>query len=511
MKERISSFIIACALVFSCVAIPFLTRPVPASATGAEGMLSWEYMMHLWALEGLFTHDSANYYGGFQGYTDEQKSNAMSGLKDFYDGQTRDLKNWLVVGKGIAEAKVNDWWDKLKSGTLDLVGDVGSAVYDWLNSKSKEVEEQWSDGQSSTVDRSKFIKDGYISGDTLSDFMISYASRGSKKPQFYYDQPSGKFKAFYILPYAYTYEHLYGDIDKSCDFTIIYVDNVGYVSGQKFIKWGDDQQAPTISGTYYLQNFGYAKDIGFYDFIDKISDDLVGSVTVDDKEQEKYKLPPTSAEMDASKQLPAVIDTYGGNLPQPYKKPENNDKHKPVPFVPTPVPVDWTRIHGDGDGSGGVKIIIKDTDINSTKQFNYNEYKKLQVQIKKLSQTLNKILNLKQYNIENNTEIDGDGKTLPIMEPDFHQAIDLKKKFPFSLPWDVLYIFKLFNSSPEAPAVTIDYPVISKGSGWGCYTVTTKPIVVDFNTDTWNKVAKVCRVMLFLLFAVGVCWAFFVK
>ena len=498
MKERISSFIIACALVFSCVAIPFLTRPVPAQATGVEGMLSWEYMMHLWALEGLFTHDSANYYGGFQGYTDEQKSNAMSGLKDFYDGQTRDLKNWLVVGKGIAEAKVNDWWDNLKSGTLDLVGDVGSAVYDWLNSKSASTSQQWADYKDIPSFDTPLISAQISNAVSLTESFAKYKMKNSFQ-DVVNESDIKNAKVILISGTTSTYDEnafmcVYngpatGSLDLNrLDASIYSVNNNSYY---KTSEW---------CGPDYFSFSPYVNDANTYVF---------SNYTVKDKD--KYKVPPSEEQLEQERKLPAVIDTYGGNLPQPYKKPDNDDKEKPVPYVPTPVPVDWTRIHGDGDGSGGVKIIIKDTDINSTKQFNYNEYKKLQVQIKKLSQTLNKILNLKQYNIENNTEIDGDGKTLPIMEPDFHQAIDLKKKFPFSLPWDVLYIFKLFNSSPEAPAVTIDYPVISKGSGWGGYTVTTKPIVVDFNTDTWNQVAKVCRVMLFLLFAVGICWAFFVK
>ncbi|MDD6551279.1 MAG: hypothetical protein PUF16_05805 [Lachnospiraceae bacterium] len=506
MTKKLSSFIVACALVFCTASMPFFTRTLPAYAS-AEALADWEIMQHLYSLLGLFTHDSANYYGGFQGYTDEEKANAMSGLKDFFDGRTQSLRNHLVVGKGIAEAKVNDWFSKLKNGTLDFVSDVGSSVFDWFNAQSGEVAKQWSDGQAPIVDRSKFISGDHISESTLIDYMYSYASRDGKKPQV---SKPGDVIAFYILPFAYQYNTLGSDIDKDCDFTFIYVDKYGYVEGQKFEWWPDTED---LSGSYYKQTFGYANKIGFSDWLSKVTGSLVGAITVDDKEQEKYKLPPTSAEIDASKQLPSVIDTYGGNLPQPYKKPENDDKHKPVPFVPTPIPVDWRIFHGQGDGSGGIKIVIKDTDINSIKKFTYNEYKKTQIQLNKLTQTLNNIQNLIQVNTKNNTYIDKDGKekTLPIIEPDFSQDVDLKKKFPFSLPWDVMCIFKMLNASPEAPAVTIDYPVIKNGSGWGGYTVITKPIEVDFNTDTWNKVAKVCRVMLFLLFAVGICWAFFVK
>ena len=502
MKERISSLIIACALVFSCVAIPFIARPVPAFATGAEGMLSWEYMMHLWALEGLFTHDSANYYGGFQGYTDEQKSNAMSGLKDFYDGQTRDLKNWLVVGKGIAEAKVNEWWDNLKSGTLDLVGDVGSAVYDWLNAKSSDVAKQWSSDAPANI---KYNSDGNISAKALESYLFSLSPL---KP--FWQRHSYPIECCGISYLSMSSSRLI--------YVRVYTKHVfddGIVRYQEYEFDGIPQSSETIEWT--------GPEGPFHDWctLDKIKSNIIDNPSsfwtdiIDNGEKVDIKPLPTYKDLENQKQLPAVIDTYGGNLPKPYRDPNNDDdgdgKNKPVPYTPQPIKVPWELLHGDGDGSGGVKIIIKDTDINSIKEFNYNEYKKLQVQIKKLSQTLNKILNLNQYNIENNTKIGGDGKTLPFIEPDFHQAIDFKKKFPFSLPWDVLYIFKLFNSSPEAPAVTIDYPVISKGSGWGGYTVTTKPIVVDFNTDIWNKVAKVCRVMLFLLFSVGICWAFFVK
>lgn len=497
MKERISSFIIACTLVFSCVAIPFIARPVPASAS-AEGMLEWEYMMHLWSLEGLFTHESANYYGGFQGYSAEQKFNSMSGLKNFFDGQRSDLHNWLLYHELIAESKVNEWWDNLKSGTLDLVSDVGSSVYDWLNSKSGEVAKQWQDGIPESVNRDKFIDGNYLSPDALHNYLYKVGLSYSRSGHCVFENQDGftsDLEYFYQIPAN----------------RAIFPDRIScFVSGNnsRHFHYYYELVVSDSSGTAFW-NVYYRN--GNYD----VPSDVINGICVDDKAQEKVQLPPTVDDLEKDKQLPSVIDTYGGNLPKPYRDPNNDDdgdeKEKPVPFVPEPINIPWSLIHGDGDGSGGVKIIIKDTDINSTKQFNYNEYKKLQIQIKKLSQTLNKILNLKQYNIQNNKEIGGKEKVLPFIQPDFHQAIDFKKKFPFSLPWDVLYIFKLFNESPEAPAVTIDYPVISKGSGWGGYTVITKPIDVDFNTDIWNKVAKVCRVMLFLLFGVGICWAFFVK
>ena len=494
MKERILSFIIACALFFSCVAIPFVTRPVPAFATVSEGMLSWEYMMHLWALEGLFTHDSANYYGGFQGYSAEQKSNAMSGLKDFFDGQTSDLHNWLLYHQLIAESKVNEWWNSLKSGTLDLVGDVGSAVYDWLNSKSGEVAKQWQDGIPESVNRDNFIDGNYLSVEAIDKYLynfgLSYASKCLWSNNVGVSGlPLKHFEYFYQIPVDPVYFPSY----TAC-----------------FVAGNNSKHYHYILGLEVFDDTALWHDFyrsGNFD----VSSDVINGICVDDKAQEKVQLPPTVDDLEKDKHFPSVIDTYGGNLPKPYNDDDGSKNEKPVPYVPKPIQVPWHLIHGDGDGSGGVKIIINDSDINSTNKFDYNYYRKLQVQIKKLSQTLNKILNLKQYNILNNTEIGGKGKVLPFIQPDFHQAIDFKKKFPFSLPWDVLYIFKLFNASPEAPVVTIDYPVISKGSGWGGYTVTTKPIVVDFNTDIWNNVAKVCRVMLFLLFAVGICCAFFVK
>ena len=97
------------------------------------------------------------------------------------------------------------------------------------------------------------------------------------------------------------------------------------------------------------------------------------------------------------------------------------------------------------------------------------------------------------------------------VNPDFNNSLNLKEKFPFSLPWDLLVIFKIFNSSPEAPCFTIPYPTINSGGGGFGYTVSSESLTIDLNNDTFNGVAKVLRVCLFLLFAVGLVLLFWVK
>lgn len=67
-----------------------------------------------------------------------------------------------------------------------------------------------------------------------------------------------------------------------------------------------------------------------------------------------------------------------------------------------------------------------------------------------------------------------------------------KEKFPTSVPWDVAMIVNAMSAEPQAPIMKL--PLVLEQFG------ISEEITVDLSTDEWEKLAKLCRYMLSLLF-----------
>ncbi len=67
-----------------------------------------------------------------------------------------------------------------------------------------------------------------------------------------------------------------------------------------------------------------------------------------------------------------------------------------------------------------------------------------------------------------------------------------KEKFPTSVPWDVAMIVNAMSAEPQAPVMKL--PLVLEQFG------ISEEITIDLSTDEWEKLAKLCRYMLSLLF-----------
>lgn len=67
-----------------------------------------------------------------------------------------------------------------------------------------------------------------------------------------------------------------------------------------------------------------------------------------------------------------------------------------------------------------------------------------------------------------------------------------KEKFPTSIPWDVSMVVNSMCAPPEAPVVTLPLEISSLRI--------KEEIVVDLSKDEWQKLAKMCRSLLSVLF-----------
>lgn len=67
-----------------------------------------------------------------------------------------------------------------------------------------------------------------------------------------------------------------------------------------------------------------------------------------------------------------------------------------------------------------------------------------------------------------------------------------KEKFPTSVPWDVAMIVNAMSAEPQAPVMKI--PLVLEQFG------ISEEVTIDLSSDEWEKLAKLCRYLLSLLF-----------
>lgn len=91
-------------------------------------------------------------------------------------------------------------------------------------------------------------------------------------------------------------------------------------------------------------------------------------------------------------------------------------------------------------------------------------------------------------------------------------SFPLSNYFPFCLPFDAVRIFKMVNGSPQAPQISFNANSIFGGyfknynHGSDGDLVKIRGDTVTLDLAAFNTVAMICRVMMYLLFLVGVCF-----
>lgn len=67
-----------------------------------------------------------------------------------------------------------------------------------------------------------------------------------------------------------------------------------------------------------------------------------------------------------------------------------------------------------------------------------------------------------------------------------------REKFPTSVPWDIAMVVNAMSAEPQAPVMKL--PLVLEQFG------ISEEVTIDLSTDEWEKLAKLCRYMLSLLF-----------
>ena len=506
-KKQIFSFILAFLSVFMSFSYCLL-KPVPVHAADpatATAIDLWQLFAGLLGSWGISNEHTMNMFSSPDASYQDYK-----GAQDFSIGQMNDFQRFINAHShdtSVAEGRWKGFIYNLKHGKVDLSSDAGQLFSDWISKVSEKASEAWDSFiNSSTLNPSSY-GDYFDSNGNLTDIGLKTLLLSLNK------QYTNKLD----LPDDWEW------CGKSCIF-------VTWFSDGNLLFNSFDTSDPLVVGTspscrypvgtsYGFGGKGGSRVINPKDCLFYYSS--VPIYTSDDTEhkvdlREKYKSPDIFAPAQ-EKQLPSVISEHGSNLPVPQNDDNNNDDDKkPVtPVTPVPINYPWEKLYPsdpvtitDPSGHGDPITIYKPStqiDINTYLKWSKKNYTDIKNQIDIISNTINKILNIKmsKTKLKDTTKIK--------VNPDFNNSLNLKEKFPFSLPWDLLVIFKIFNSSPEAPCFTIPYPTINSGRGGFGYSVSAESLTIDLNNDTFNGVAKVLRVCLFLLFAVGLVLLFWVK
>lgn len=516
-KKQIFSFILAFLSVFMSFSYCLL-KPVPVNAEATTTAIElWQLFAGLLGSWGIADEHSMNMFSSPDASYQDYK-----GAQDFSIGQMNDFQRFINAHShdtSVAEARWKGFIYNLKHGKVDLASDVGQLFSDWISKVSEKAQSAWNDYiNTQSFDKSKYKdlvdSNGYMTRDFI--FKVYCALYPEKVPKDQLNNPG------YILDGYYAY---WGcmvsnySIGPKCFFAYRNSEGkivVTFLSPDKpFVTVGDRGSG---AGSDWSGPYAYVPDLSNCIF-------YYSSVPVyatDDKEhkvdlREKYKSPDILAPAQ-EKQLPSVISEHGSNLPVPQNDNDDNGDNDKKPLTPvTPVPINypWEKLYPsapvtitDPTGHGDPITIYKPStqiDIKTYLKWSIKNYTDIKNQIDIISKTINNILKIQmsKTKLKDTTKIK--------VNPDFNNSLNLKEKFPFSLPWDLLVIFKIFNSSPEAPCFTIPYPTINSGGGGFGYSVSAESLTIDLNNDTFNGVAKVLRVCLFLLFAVGLVLLFWVK
>lgn len=507
-KKQIFSFILAFLSVFMSFSYCLL-KPVPVNAEATTTAIElWQLFAGLLGSWGIANEHSMNMFSSPDASYQDYK-----GAQDFSMGQMNDFQRFINSyshDTTLAETRWKAFVYNLKHGQLDLSSDVGQLFSDWISKVSEKAHSAWNDYiNTQSFDKSKYKglvnSDGTITQEFVLKIFRSFfpdvtAEDWQVLSSDYWRGMIGAQAVFFTR-----------DSNNNLEIANVCTDDKFVVCGRTHATYGLNTTLGGLGGT----SVPSLSDCVFY-----YSSKPVYSA--DDKEhkvdlREKYKSPDILAPAQ-EKQLPSVISKYGSNLPAPQNDDNNNndDDKKPLaPVTPVPISYPWEKLFPsapvtitDPTGHGKPITIYKPTtqiDINKYLKWSIKNYTDINNQIDIISKTINKILKIQmsKTKLKDTTKIK--------VDPDFNNSLNLKEKFPFSLPWDLLVIFKIFNSSPEAPCFTIPYPTINSGGGGFGYSVSAESLTIDLNNDTFNGVAKVLRVCLFLLFAVGLVLLFWVK
>lgn len=490
MKKRLTAFMLSASLLFSSLFMPFFCINTYAT----QAVFGWddalvfvaETIAAYFVDKGLdqATSDIGNY---------TVKGGKLSSADKAY---VEKLWNQFATSNNFTDEQLQNFKNQIMNGNLDMSGEVGTAFMTFLRNQGANVAGDWN----SFNDMQSVSYPVHWSEEDVNNFLRSYASaHGEYKPT-----------------------HILGGYCVGCYGLFL----VKYVHSERFEEDTFKFGTLTYDTTSHNYGFGGTREISVWSGGTYILSNGDTNYTFKDMEKDsKIYCSPTIADViskDTDNQIdtaylthsqthhPSIISAYGGNIPDIHRNTFGDDgsNDNDSTYTTLPATVDWSKIF-DNDGNfkphSDLTVIPKIKDDGS----NYDDIIKL---IKSNNMKMDKILKwLRDYDGGTKGKIK-DSDLSPIIDPSSPLFnFKLNEKFPFSLPWDMLAILSILKADPIPPK--IDIPILLPDSNGKVKdiklsddklsTTSGDKITIDFSGDTWQKAAKILRLLELLLFIIG--------
>lgn len=494
MRLKIISFITALSICFSSLISPFFSVNVLAAEAAIPWPLIFEFIaesLGSWAI--TKTAD----------YTVDQLIG--SGRKMTYDEYSSASNDWdncvkYMKSQGCSDSDIINLQNQIRGGDLDFSSKVGQALENYFAQKNSNTSGQWDNVINHSV---IYPTQGLLSKSYIMRFVdqIGKSNRGKDYlTNRYFNLSTSdnlEDKAIALVPYTstidngYTYIAVYGksSLDSSDSINLVNSNMIGY-----FRVW-------TLGNGDWCM--GYVNQIDHYFSVNVATSIFSGYSNNDNLNNIGLK---------SDIIIPNRISSNSGSLPHYFDNTIDNVDSSKNTYDNTPATIDWSKIFDSDDVKNPTfRKIDGYTPPAPTIKDDGSNYDEVVNQLKETNSKLAKILGwLQNFDYDNSGKIK-DYRLSPIEPNTPLFNFKLHEKFPFSLPWDMLAILSILKAKPIPPK--IDIPILlpdSKGnvkdiqlSDDKLTTTTGDKITIDFSGDTWQKAAKILRLLELLLFIIG--------
>lgn len=490
MKKRLTAFMLSASLLFSSLFIPFFS----INAYSAQAVFGWDDALV------FFVETIAAYFvdKGLDQATSDIGNYTVKGgkLSSSDKAYVEKLWNQFASSNNFSDEQLQDFKNQIMNGNLDMSGEVGTAFMTFLRNQGANVAGDWN----SFNDMQSVSYPVHWSDEDVDHFLLRYASAHSRfKPT--------------VLVGGYCVGcdglfHVKTVHDTRPDSDTFIFGTLEYDTTSHNYKFGTTRRIEVTRAGYY--NFWNADDHPTFEDMSKDSKIYCSPTIADVISKDTDNQIDTAYLTHSQTHHPSIIAGYGGNIPDIHRNTFGDDgsNNNDSTYTTLPATVDWSKIF-DNDGNfkphSDLTVIPKIKDDGS----NYDDIIKL---IKSNNMKMDKILKwLRDYDGGTKGKIK-DSDLSPIIDPSSPLFnFKLNEKFPFSLPWDMLAILSILKADPIPPK--IDIPILLPDSNGKVKdielsddklsTTSGDKITIDFSGDTWQKAAKILRLLELLLFIIG--------
>lgn len=518
--KKITATIIAIVFCAVCCLLPINRYKQAKAAEIGTLMLASSVLLSLYMI-GIHTDSS--------GVTNfEHVANAIQDQyrKDFV------YENYQNMVTGEPETRVGQLYNMWQEGVIDISSNAWASFKQWAFDRAMGVFESNSDFNGASNGFSYYFNNDLL---TTSNFNIITTNGYNVTPSYSYNSSVAPYLFFNISDY-YNYfgKEMYMVMDSSNNLYFVYPKNITY---SLFLRLYQNESFN--SGDYYTRNYyqtytyyniqGQYKTFitNNYEFTDRMSvtnfiDGLIaGSIDYNTPSPAEFEL--SLDQNTVYNQVKAVADREIGQattqdlldkakylndaIGQHTKDGSNlvNLRDGTIPF------------QGDADATADA-ILSGDISVPEIQQ-------SLGIDTTVQGQVITDTAT-PTYEIATPSDIATSvplvvNPSLTVIEPQEYTYPDryggdfsfpLSNYFPFCLPFDAVRIFKMVNGSPQAPQISFNANSIFGGyfknynHGSDGDLVKIRGDTVTLDLAAFNTVAMICRVMMYLLFLVGVCF-----